>query len=180
MWETYGGLSSCPEKLKELVLRGYKSRNLPLPRTVDVVCGGPPCQGISGFNRFRNKDAPLEDIKNKQLVVFMDIVSHIRPKFVLVENVVDLVKFADGFLGGYAMGCLVGMGIKLECGNDGSWCIRPRMGMMTAGAYGVTPLEFEINTVTYEEGCKLDLKKALVLGDAISDLPHFENDKGHD
>nr|AVP26960.1 chromomethylase [Salvia miltiorrhiza] len=193
--------SSCPQKLKEFVLRGYKSRILPLPGAVDVVCGGPPCQGISGFNRFRNKEAPLDDPKNKQLVVFMDIVSHLRPKFVLMENVVDLVKFAGGFLGRYAMGSLVGMGYQA------------RMGMMAAGAYGlpqfrmrvfvwgalsteklpsyplpthnvvvrgVTPLEFEANTVAYEEGCKLDLKKALVLGDAISDLPHVENDEGRD
>lgn len=27
------------------------------------------------------------------------------------------------------------------------------------------------NTVAYEEGSKVDLKKALVLGDALSDLP---------
>ncbi|XP_041994274.1 DNA (cytosine-5)-methyltransferase CMT3-like isoform X2 [Salvia splendens] len=200
-WEPLDGLSSCPEKLKEFVLRGYKSRILPLPGTVDVICGGPPCQGISGFNRFRNKDAPLEDPKNKQLVVFMDIVSHLKPKFVLMENVVDLVKFAGGFLGRYAMGCLVAMGYQA------------RMGMMAAGAYGlpqfrmrvflwgalpteklpsyplpthnvvvrgVIPLEFEANTVAYEEGCKLNLKKALVLGDAISDLPRVENDEGRD
>ncbi|KAG6417187.1 hypothetical protein SASPL_119338 [Salvia splendens] len=200
-WEPLDGLSSCPEKLKEFVLRGYKCRILPLPGTVDVICGGPPCQGISGFNRFRNKNAPLEDPKNKQLVVFMDIVSHLKPKFVLMENVVDLVKFAGGFLGRYAMGCLVSMGYQA------------RMGMMAAGAYGlpqfrmrvflwgalpteklpsyplpthnvvvrgVIPLEFEPNSVAYEEGCKVDLKKALVLGDAFSDLPRVENDEERD
>ncbi|KAG6387347.1 hypothetical protein SASPL_152534 [Salvia splendens] len=94
-------------------------------------------------------NAPLEDAKNKQLVVFMDIVSHLMPKFVLVENVVNLLKFADGFLGRYAMGCLVGMGYQA------------RMGMVAAG-------------------CKLDSKKALVLGDAISDFPHVKNDEGRD
>ena len=67
---------------------------------------------MSGFNRLRNKDAPREDAKNKQLVVFMDIVSYLMPKFVLVGNVVDLVKFADGFLGRYAMGCIVDTGYQ--------------------------------------------------------------------
>ena len=65
---------------------------------MDVICGGPPCQGISGFNRYRNKDKPLEDEKNKQLVVYMDIVEYLKPRFALMENVVDIVKFCKGFL----------------------------------------------------------------------------------
>ncbi|KAG6385408.1 hypothetical protein SASPL_154243 [Salvia splendens] len=140
-WEPLGGLCSCREKPKEFMLRG-----------------------ISGFNRFRNMNAPLEDPKNKQLVVFMDIVLHFRPKFVLMENVVDLVKFAGYFLGRYVVDCLVGMGYQAK------------FEMM---AVGVTPFEFEVDTVAYEEGLKLDLKKALFLVDAIFDLPRVENDEGH-
>ncbi|KAL5789091.1 hypothetical protein ACOSQ2_003979 [Xanthoceras sorbifolium] len=64
---------------------------------VDVICGGPPCQGISGFNRFRNSKAPLEDVKNHQLVVYMNIIDYLKPKYVLTENVVDILKFAGGF-----------------------------------------------------------------------------------
>lgn len=55
----------------------------------------------------------------------MDIVEFLNPRFVLMENVVDLVKFADGFLGRYALGRLVGMNYQA------------RMGMMVAGAYGL-------------------------------------------
>ncbi|KAL2507919.1 DNA (cytosine-5)-methyltransferase CMT3 [Forsythia ovata] len=197
-WEPLDGLSACQEKLKKFVSRGYESKILPLPGTVDVICGGPPCQGISGFNRFRNKDNPLADEKNKQLVVFMDIVAYLRPKFVLMENVVDIVRFSGGFLGRYALGRLVGMGYQT------------RMGMMAAGAYGlpqfrmrvfmwgallterlpqyplpthnvvvrgVVPTEFESNTVAYDEGCNVGLKTELFLGDAISDLPPVENNE---
>ncbi|KAK6141287.1 hypothetical protein DH2020_024971 [Rehmannia glutinosa] len=207
-WEPLEGFckclltSACGEKLKEFVSSGYKSKILPLPGDVDVICGGPPCQGISGFNRFRNKDAPLEDPKNKQLVVYMDIVAYLRPKFVLMENVVDIVKFAGGFLGRYALGKLLAMGYQA------------RMGMMAAGAYGlpqfrmrmfmwgalsterlpqyplpthnvivrgVIPTEFESNTVAFDEGRReVNLKKELFLGDAISDLPHVENNEERD
>ncbi|XP_022890682.1 DNA (cytosine-5)-methyltransferase CMT3 isoform X2 [Olea europaea var. sylvestris] len=199
-WEPLEGLSDCEEKLKEFVFVGYKAKILPMPGDVDVICGGPPCQGISGFNRFRNKENPLDDDKNKQLIVFMDIVAFLKPKFVLMENVVDIVKFAGGFLGRYAIGRLVGMGYQA------------RMGMMAAGAYGlpqfrmrvfvwgalstelpqyplpthnvvvrgVIPTEFEANTVAYSEGSKIDLKKELFLGDAISDLPPVENDEARD
>lgn len=92
---------------------------------MDVICGGPPCQGISGFNRFRNKDSPLDDEKNKQLVVYMNIVEYLKPRFALMENVVDIVKFAKGFLGRYALGRLVSMNYQA------------RIGLMTAGSYGL-------------------------------------------
>lgn len=99
---------------------------------VDVICGGPPCQGISGFNRFRNKESPLDDEKNKQLVVFMDIVQYLKPKFTLMENVVDLVKFAEGFLGRYALGRLLQMNYQA------------RLGIMAAGAYGLPQFRLRV------------------------------------
>ncbi|OIW08926.1 hypothetical protein TanjilG_05902 [Lupinus angustifolius] len=192
---------NCKEKIKDFVTRGFKSKVLPLPGDVDVICGGPPCQGISGFNRFRNKDNPLEDEKNKQLVVYMDIVQYLQPKFALMENVVDIVKFANGFLGRYALGRLLQMNYQT------------RLGIMAAGAYGlpqfrlrvfiwgaqpserlpqfplpthdvivrgVIPCEFEICTVAYNEGHNVQLQKKLLLEDAISDLPPVENNERRD
>ncbi|XP_062171171.1 DNA (cytosine-5)-methyltransferase CMT3 [Alnus glutinosa] len=200
-WEPIQGLGNCRETIKDFVTRGYNSKILPLPGDVDVVCGGPPCQGISGFNRFRNKDNPLEDEKNKQLEVYMNLVQHLKPKFVLMENVVDIVKFANGFLGRYALGRLIAMNYQV------------RMGMMAAGAYGlpqfrmrvfvwgacpteklpqyalpthdvvvrgVIPLEFEMNTVAHDEGHNLNLEEKLLLKDAISDLPSVGNYEQHD
>ncbi|CAA0842520.1 DNA (cytosine-5)-methyltransferase CMT3 [Striga hermonthica] len=201
-WEPLENLSDCPEKVKGFVTAGHQSKILPLPGTVDVICGGPPCQGISGFNRFRNTTSPLEDPKNKQLIVFMDIVDYLRPKFVLMENVVDILKFCTGYLFRYALGRLVAMDYQA------------RMGMMAAGAYGlaqfrmrmfmwgalpterlpqyplpthnvvnrgVVPREFEGNTVAYEKEQEVNsLKQRLYLGDAISDLPKIENDEKRD
>lgn len=200
-WEPLDGLSGCEDKLKEFVSRGYKSKILPLPETVDVICGGPPCQGVSGFNRFRNRENPLKDEKNKQLIVFMDIVAFLKPRFVLMENVVDIVKFSGGFLGRYALGRLVGLDYQA------------RMGIMAAGAYGLpqfrlrvfmwaaltneklpmyplpthdvvtrggSPTEFEMNVVAYDGSNNVELEKKLFLGDAISDLPPVDNDEQRD
>ncbi|KDP44326.1 hypothetical protein JCGZ_19193 [Jatropha curcas] len=200
-WEPIDGLSYCQEAIKKFVADGYKSSILPLPGAVHVICGGPPCQGISGFNRFRNKNDPLQDEKNKQLLVFMDVVKYLKPKFVLMENVVDLLKFADGFLGRYAMARLIEMNYQT------------RIGMMAAGAYGlpqfrmrcflwgaqpaeklpqyplpthdvivrgVVPVEFESNVVAYDEGSVAQLEKKLLLEDAISDLPAIENNEHRD
>ncbi|GMJ13672.1 chromomethylase 3 [Hibiscus trionum] len=195
-WEPLEGLGDCRESLKDFVTRGFNAKILPLPGDVDVICGGPPCQGISGFNRFRNKDNPLEDEKNKQLLVFMEIVEYLKPKFVLMENVVDIIKFSEGFLGRYALSKLIHLNYQV------------RMGMMAAGAYGlpqfrmrvffwgarpteklpqyplpthdvvvrgVIPLEFEMNTVAWDEGQKVELEKKLFLEEAISDLPAVGN-----
>ncbi|XP_022737110.1 DNA (cytosine-5)-methyltransferase CMT3-like [Durio zibethinus] len=200
-WEPLEGLGDCQECLKDFVTRGFNSKILPLPGDVDVICGGPPCQGISGFNRFRNKDNPLQDEKNKQLQVFMEIVEYLKPKFVLMENVVDIVKFSEGFLGRYALSQLIHLNYQV------------RMGMMAAGAYGlpqfrmrvffwgarpteklpqyplpthdvvvrgVIPLEFEMNTVGWDEGQQVDLEKKLLLKDAISDLPAVGNYENQD
>lgn len=55
----------------------------------------------------------------------MDIVDFLKPKYVLMENVVDLLKFSKGFLARYAVGRLVAMNYQT------------RIGMMTAGSYGL-------------------------------------------
>ncbi|XP_050232648.1 putative DNA (cytosine-5)-methyltransferase CMT1 [Mercurialis annua] len=200
-WEPIEGMSDCEEKLKDFVEKGYKSKLLPLPGDADFICGGPPCQGISGFNRFRNYKAPLDDPKNHQMVVYMDIVEYLKPKYVLMENVVDILKFAGGFLVRYALGRLVSMNYQ------------GRLGMMAAGSYGLpqfrmrvfmwgcqpseslpqyplpthevvvkggTPSEFEEITVAYDKLDQCQLEKALYLGDAISDLPEVENDESQD
>uniref|UniRef100_A0ACD5VBH7 Uncharacterized protein n=1 Tax=Avena sativa TaxID=4498 RepID=A0ACD5VBH7_AVESA len=191
-WEPVDGLSDSPECIKEFVVSGYKESILPLPGCVDVICGGPPCQGITGLNRFRKLEDPLNDERNKQLVVFMDIVKYLRPKYVLMENVVDILKFADGFLGRYALSRLVALSYQA------------RLGMMVAGCYGLpqfrmraflwgalpsvvlpkfplpthdvvkrglVPKSFSQCLVAYTETEDRHLEKALVLRDAISDLP---------
>ncbi|KAK9935518.1 hypothetical protein M0R45_022619 [Rubus argutus] len=199
-WEPIESLRDCRESVQKFVSHGYKSKMLPLPGDVDMVCGGPPCQGISGFNRFRDKKNPFKDVKNEQLVVFMDIVQYLKPKYVLMENVVDLLKFAEGFLGRYAIGRLVDMNYQA------------RMGMMCAGAYGLPqfrmrvflwgtcpterlpqyplptydvvvkgriPTEWEENAV-YSEEHHAALKEKLFLVDALSDLPAVENSEDRD
>ena len=80
---------------------------------------------MSGYNRFRNISQPLNDPKNHQLVVFMDIVEFLKPQYVLMENVVDIVKMARGVLGSYAISRLVSIDYQA------------RMGILAAGSFGV-------------------------------------------
>ncbi|CAF2148535.1 hypothetical protein HID58_000984 [Brassica napus] len=197
-WEPAEELSNCQDAIREFVTSGFKKKILPLPGGVGVICGGPPCQGISGYNRFREVDSPLTDERNQQIVVFMDIVEYLKPKFVLMENVVDILRLDKGSLGRYALSRLVDMRYQA------------RLGIITAGCYGLSqfrsrvfmwgadpnmklppfplpthdvivrygfPLEFERNVVAYCEGQPRDVETALVLKDAISDLPHVSNNE---
>jgi len=70
--------------------RGHSS--LGLPRHIDLICGGPPCQGFSGYNRFRT----LKDRRNDLVSVMLDAVAILSPSAVLLENVPGLLSIGDG------------------------------------------------------------------------------------
>lgn len=52
---------------------------------LDILLGGPPCQGFSSANR-RSKEKSKES-RNRLINVFLDKVDEIRPKMFLIENV---------------------------------------------------------------------------------------------
>ena len=58
---------------------------------IDVVVGGPPCQGFSEANRQRIIDDP----RNKLYKYFIEAVEKILPKFVVMENVKGMLKVAE-------------------------------------------------------------------------------------
>jgi DNA (cytosine-5)-methyltransferase 1 len=63
---------------------------------VDVIVGGPPCQGFSSLrpNRNSNKD----DHRNYLYLDFVEYVEFFRPKVFLMENVVGLIGETKGDL----------------------------------------------------------------------------------
>ncbi|OEL35883.1 DNA (cytosine-5)-methyltransferase CMT2 [Dichanthelium oligosanthes] len=164
---------------------GVGNRGLYFKGNVDVLCGGPPCQGISGYNRNREFDAPFNCERNKQIIVFMDVMQFLKPRYIYMENVLDILKFADATLARYALSRLVAMHYQAK------------LGIMAAGCYGLPqfrmrklppfplptheaivkngcPLAFERNLVGWPEGMAMQLEKPIVLEDALSDLPEVK------
>ncbi|KAH0649567.1 hypothetical protein KY290_033256 [Solanum tuberosum] len=191
-WEPIANLENCGDSIKDFVRRGQQLKILPLPGDVDMICGGPPCQGISGYNRHRNTDDPLSDEKNRQIIIFMDVVEFLRPKYVLMENVADILRFDKASLGRYALSRLVHMRYQARLGTMAAGCYGLPQFRLRVFFWGALPSErlppfplpshdvivkywpspeFERNTVAYEEGQPRDLEEALVLRDAISDMP---------
>lgn len=58
---------------------------------VDIVIGGPPCQGFSSANQQRIIDDP----RNELYKYYIKAVTKIVPKFVLMENVRGMMSVAD-------------------------------------------------------------------------------------
>lgn len=55
---------------------------------IDLVCGGPPCQGFSTANRQRIIDDP----RNSLYRAYLQFLQYVRPKFFVMENVVGMAK----------------------------------------------------------------------------------------
>jgi len=70
---------------------GSVARQLELRKgELDALIGGPPCQGFS-------KNVPaarrfLDDPRNQLMKVFLDFVERLNPKFVLIENVAEVLR----------------------------------------------------------------------------------------
>lgn len=75
-------------KSTDLVKRGEE---------IDVIVGGPPCQGFSmAGRRIRNDGVFLNDPRNELFKEFYRIVKEIKPKVFVMENVAAMLNINDG------------------------------------------------------------------------------------
>ena len=61
---------------------------------VDIIIGGPPCQGFSAANRYKKEE---DDPRNKLFFEYMKFVEIVRPKAVLIENVKGILTSNNGY-----------------------------------------------------------------------------------
>lgn len=62
-----------------------------IDENVDIVVGGPPCQGFSSANQQR----VIDDPRNELYKYYIKGIRKILPKFVVMENVKGMLKVAD-------------------------------------------------------------------------------------
>jgi len=98
---------------------------LPLPGQVDFICGGPPCQGFSGMNRFTSKGSLWSKVQNEMILSFLSYADLYRPRFFLLENVRNFVAFNKGLTFRTALRTLLDIGYQV------------RFGVLNAAFYGV-------------------------------------------
>ena len=61
---------------------------------IDVIIGGPPCQGFSAANRYKTEG---EDPRNKLFFEFVKFVDLAKPKAIVIENVRGIVTSNNGY-----------------------------------------------------------------------------------
>eukprot|EP00803_Ostreobium_quekettii_P001655 evm.model.scf_49.18 EVM.evm.TU.scf_49.18 scf_49:167968-179229(+) len=117
---------SIPAGAFSAFLRAARERGtFPCPATtaagskdVDFICGGPPCQGLSGLNKSARTKDILEDSRNSQIKAFLKAVMVFKPAFVLLENIQASIskQREDGLYIKFAIVQLLSMGYQTRLG----------------------------------------------------------------
>lgn len=138
---------------------------------IDVVVGGPPCQGYSVYNHQRGTQDPRAGLFRE----YLRIVKGIQPRWLVMENVTGITSIAGGKIVREIFDGMADLGYRVE------------MKILKAEEYGV-PQErrrvFFIATRTDapilfpEPTHGLGLEPFVTVWDAISDLPVRQNGEG--
>ncbi|CAG0915322.1 unnamed protein product [Notodromas monacha] len=176
------------------VPRVWKGQPLPQKGEVDIITGGPPCQGYSGMNRFNYRENAK--FRNSLVVSFLSMVEYLRPRFVVMENVKTFVTHNKGAILKLLLKSLVEAGYQcevavLQAGQFGVPQSRTRAIVLAAGPGEVLPKfpkplttfsarhsypGFKIDGISYEPtNAWCDTNTApyrfISVREAISDLP---------
>lgn len=79
---------------------------------IDIIIGGPPCQGFSQ----KGKRLKLDDPRNFLFQRFVDFVREFKPKYFVLENVPNIITTADGYFKNQIISAFTEMGYTVSCG----------------------------------------------------------------
>ncbi len=80
------------------------------PGDLDLLAGGPPCQGFSINAPIRT----LEDRRNHLFLDFIRVAAHFMPKFILIENVTGIISIDGGGVVEAIKRELINLGYKVD------------------------------------------------------------------
>lgn len=130
---------------------------------IDIVAGGPPCQGFSTVGK---RDAA--DPRNLLWTAFRDLVASIRPAYVIIENVEGLIVMQRGKVRDLILESFAEIGYRMDCR------------LLRAADYGVPQLRKRAIFLGWIDGlCPAEFPPPVRDGiisveDAIFDLPPLE------
>lgn len=81
-------------------------------RRIDVVIGGPPCQGFSQ----KGKRLSLDDPRNYLFQQYVRFVEEFRPKYFVLENVPNILTASSGYFKEQIITAFNKLGYEVKCG----------------------------------------------------------------
>lgn len=135
---------------------------------VDVVIGGPPCQGFSQ----KGKRKTIYDKRNFLFRYYVDVVKLVKPKYFVMENVPNLLTAEGGYFKKEIKELFNEMEYLLECD------------ILNASDYGVPQNRRRAIIIGKLNGKAPKLpkpkNKKVTVWDAISDLAYLQSGEGTD
>lgn len=134
---------------------------------INLIVGGPPCQGFSSANRWNKEN---EDPRNKLFFEYLRFVDILKPKFVMIENVRGILTRDNGFAKNRIFELLEDIGYNVDCN------------VLNASDFGVPQNRFraffiairkDVHKETFDFNLLEKLPKVDVL-DAIGELYPFD------
>lgn len=139
------------------------------PHSIDVIIGGPPCQGFS-----KNTPASwrfLEDPRNQLYKAYLRFVKEINPTVVIIENVAEIYNAFDGIVRNEIVDTLKKWGYKVK------------VKIINMSHYGIPQKRRRCFFFASKKGTPSfpkENEEILAGWDAISDLPKVNQGEGYD
>ncbi len=135
-------------------------------KNVDVIIGGPPCQGFSVAGK-----RIVNDIRNDLYKAFVNFVSHYRPKAFVLENVPNILSIGNGIIRDSIVKDFTELGYKVV------------YKVLTASDYGVPQNRRRAIFVGLKNGHQFSFPEAfdapkITAKEALSDLPEYGIEDG--
>ncbi|GAX85335.1 hypothetical protein CEUSTIGMA_g12752.t1, partial [Chlamydomonas eustigma] len=142
LWQSEESLQGCELRLAQFVRRWNWLRVIPQPHHGKdmVITGGPPCQGISGFNKDAVRTEILNCPKNGVIRTVIKIISFLKPAYVVIEQVSDICKRAEGLYLRYIMAQM--MSLRYQAAMYG----------VAAGSFGVPQGRYRMLVLAARQG----------------------------
>lgn len=133
---------------------------------VNMIVGGPPCQGYS----MKGKKLGLEDPRNFLFLEYLSLVDRLKPEVFVIENVKSLLSTSKGWFKEQIITKIEGMGYFVT------------VGVLKASDFGV-PQNRERAIFICSKSKKVELpqptvEKATTVREAIEDLAYLESNQG--
>ncbi|TWT16472.1 DNA cytosine methyltransferase [Streptococcus sp. sy010] len=156
----YGDITN--KDIKKQILKIARSRQ------VNMIIGGPPCQGFSN----KGKQLGLEDPRNFLFLEYLEIVKEIQPEIFVIENVKTMLTAVNGYFLEQIKKKITSLGYFID------------YGVMVASDYGVPQKRERAIIIAskykniYLPIPEMKYNHIVTVRDAISDLNYLNSGEG--